>query len=454
MENLKDHITIYEVAQAANVSLATVSRVINNSGTVKPETKEKVLQVIKQLGYKPSGLAQALATNKSTSIGVIIPSANYVYISNMLNGVTEVCRDKGFTLNLYTTSHSREDALSSLERVIKSRVDGVIVFDDELDAPDLEFLNNYSVPVININNKIVESKIGCIPFGYEHLIKKIIEDNFVRGDKKMTFVHVHNSGRLLSRIEQQFIKVHKENDREYNIVNCDDSYHNYFSCDNLVTYGFGKCDYRIYDSIDYRFSFFDGCSHVVKHNLIGRYNSYNLMSCIIVLLKMGFSMDCILTVIENIYAPSGRMEIFNYSDNSIIVDYAHTPDAIENVLSSISGYNKLYVVFGCTGNRDRLKRPIMTKLLLSKCDFGIITCDDLYDESFDSIVSDMLNGVNFNNYCVCYDRGEAIFKGVSMLRHNDILLVLGKGHESVIKIGSERIPFNDGECIRNIIKSF
>lgn len=237
------------------------------------------------------------------------------------------------------------------------------------------------------------------------------------------------------------------------IVNCDDSYHNYFSCDNLVTYGFGKCDYRIYDSIDYRFSFFDGCSHVVKHNLIGRYNSYNLMSCIIVLLKMGFSMDCILTVIENIYAPSGRMEVFNYSDNSIIVDYAHTPDAIENVLSSISGYNKLYVVFGCTGNRDRLKRPIMTKLLLSKCDFGIITCDDLYDESFYSIVSDMLNGVNFNNYCVCYDRGEAIFKGVSILRHNDILLVLGKGHESVIKIGSERIPFNDGECIRNIIKS-
>lgn len=225
MENLKDHVTIYEVAKEANVSLATVSRVINNSGTVRPDTKEKVLRVIKELGYKPSGLAQALATNKSTSIGVIIPSANYVYISNMLNGVTEVCRDKGFTLNLYTTSHSREDALSSLERVIKSRVDGVIVFDDELDAPDLEFLNNYSVPVININNKICESKIGCIPFGYEHLIKKIIEDNFVRGDKKMTFVHVHNSGRLLSRIENQFIKVHKENDREYNIVNCDDSYH-------------------------------------------------------------------------------------------------------------------------------------------------------------------------------------------------------------------------------------
>jgi UDP-N-acetylmuramoyl-L-alanyl-D-glutamate--2,6-diaminopimelate ligase len=95
----------------------------------------------------------------------------------------------------------------------------------------------------------------------------------------------------------------------------------------------------------------------------------------------------------------------------------------------------------------------MTKLLLDKCDFCIITSDDLYDESFDSIVSDMLNGVDSNNYSVCPDRGSAIFKGISLLKSNDLLLVLGKGHESVIKIGSERIPFNDGECIRNIIKS-
>ena len=224
MDNLKERVTIYEVAKSSGVSLATVSRVINNSGTVKEDTKNKVLAVIKKLGYKPSGLAQALATNKTTNIGVIIPSANYVYISNMLNGITEVCKDKGFTVSLYTTSHSREDALNCLERVIKSHVDGVIVFDDELNGEDLEVFNNYAVPVIDVNNSITASKIGCIPFGYEHLIKKIIEDNFIKGDKKMTFLHVHNAGRLLSRVENQFIKVHMKNDREYNIVNCDDSY--------------------------------------------------------------------------------------------------------------------------------------------------------------------------------------------------------------------------------------
>ena len=224
MENTKERVTIYEVAKANGVSLATVSRVINNTGTVKEDTKRTVLSVIKKLGYKPSGLAQALATNRTTNIGVIIPSANYVYISNLVNGITQVCKDKGFTLLLYTTSHSREDALGCLERVIKSHVDGVIVFDDELNGEDLEVFNSYGVPVIDVNNNVIASKIGCIPFGYEHLIKRIIEENFIRGDKKMTFLHVHNAGRLLSRVENTFIKVHMENDREYNIMNCDDSY--------------------------------------------------------------------------------------------------------------------------------------------------------------------------------------------------------------------------------------
>ena len=224
MDNLKERVTIYEVAKASGVSLATVSRVINNSNTVKDDTKKKVLAVIKKLGYKPSGLAQALATNKTTDIGVIIPSANYVYISNLLNGVCEVCRDKGFGVSLYTTSHSREDALSCLEKVIKSHVDGVIVFDDELGPDDLEVFNTYGVPVIAINNNFIASKIGSISFGYEHLIKSIIKDYFNRGDKKMTFLHVHNAGRLLARVENAFIQTHIEADREYDIMNCDDSY--------------------------------------------------------------------------------------------------------------------------------------------------------------------------------------------------------------------------------------
>lgn len=240
-------------------------------------------------------------------------------------------------------------------------------------------------------------------------------------------------------------------DNGIGIVNIDDPYRFYFNCKNLVTYGFSRCDYRIKKIEGSYFDFYSDCEHRIFHNLIGKYNVYNLMACFIVLDKMGFAFDSISKVFSSISGPKGRMEVYKYKDNRIIVDYAHTPDAINQVLSSISNYNKLYAVFGCTGNRDRLKRPIMTKLLLDGCNHVIITSDDLYDESFDSILSDMLKGNNGDNYSVFPDRGEAIKNGISLLKSNDVLLVLGKGHEEFLKIGNERIPFNDGKFILDFI---
>ena len=166
---------------------------------------------------------------------------------------------------------------------------------------------------------------------------------------------------------------------------------------------------------------------------------------------MGFSIEKVLDVVSHINGPSGRMEVYTYNSNRIIVDYAHTPDAISNVLSSINDCNRLYAVFGCTGNRDRSKRSIMTKLLIDRCEHVIITSDDLYDEDFSSIVNDMVSGIDGHDYTVCYDRGKAISNGISMLNCNDVLLVLGKGHEEYIKIGKQLIPFNDSKFILNII---
>lgn len=225
MDYLKDRVTIYEVAKASGVSLATVSRVINKQSNVTPETRAKVEATIARLGYKPSGLAQALATNKSTNIGVVIPSANYVYISNMLNGITEVAKEKGFTLSLFVTAHSREDALRMLEKVITSHVDGAIIFDDELDEEDVAKLSSYRVPCVVINNKVEGDRTGCIVFGYEHNLRHILEHHFEKEDNKCPiFLHVHNCGRLLARTEKAFIRACNEANKEYRIMNVDDSY--------------------------------------------------------------------------------------------------------------------------------------------------------------------------------------------------------------------------------------
>ena len=224
MENLKERVTIYEVAKASGVSLATVSRVINHQGNVTEKTKEKVEATIKRLGYKPSGLAQALATNKSTNIGVIIPKANYVYISQVLNGIAEVAKEKGFAISLFVTSHSKQDAISVVEKVITSHVDGAIIFDDELEEEDIQEITSYYVPSIVINNKVEGERCGCIVFGYEHILRRILTEKLAK-DKEITpvFLHVHNSGRLLARTEKAFVSVCHDLNREYAILNVDDS---------------------------------------------------------------------------------------------------------------------------------------------------------------------------------------------------------------------------------------
>ena len=224
MENLKERVTIYEVAKASGVSLATVSRVINNQGNVTEKTREKVQNTIKRLGYKPSGLAQALATNRSTTIGVVIPRANYVYISSVLNGIAEVAKEKGFAISLFLTSHSKDDALSVVEKVITSHVDGAIIFDDELEEEDISLINSYYVPTIVINNKVEGERVGSIVFGYEHNLRKILIEK-LKKDKKITpvFLHVHDCGRLLARTEKAFVSVCKELNRNYAVLNVDDS---------------------------------------------------------------------------------------------------------------------------------------------------------------------------------------------------------------------------------------
>jgi len=225
MENLKDRVTIYQVAQAAGVSLATVSRVINKQGNVTETTRSRVEETIKKLGYKPSGLAQALATNKTTNIGLVIPSANYVYISNMLNGISEVAKEKGFLLTLFTTTHSHEEALSMIEKVITTHVDGAIIFDDELDAEDVMKINSYSVPTIVVNNKISGDRVGNVLFNYNDLLRTVINDYYYNnGTKVMTFLHVHDGGRLLANCEKTFVEIHDKLGKPYHIVNCDDSY--------------------------------------------------------------------------------------------------------------------------------------------------------------------------------------------------------------------------------------
>ena len=240
------------------------------------------------------------------------------------------------------------------------------------------------------------------------------------------------------------------------IVNNDDEYVDYFKDERSITYGFGPSDYQVtnYELTAHGTNFEVNGVDNIQTKLIGKYNIYNVLLTYVFLDRIGVLKKDIIKIISLLTPPPGRMDIIKYNDNSIIVDYAHTPDAMNNIISTVKEITKgdIYIVFGCTGSRDRTKRPIMMDIALSNSKFTIVTSDDLHNEEFVQIVADMEDGVKKKNYAVYRDRRKAIEKGIEMLNHGDVLLVLGKGHEEFIIDKNLKIPFNDHKTIEEIIK--
>ena len=249
-------------------------------------------------------------------------------------------------------------------------------------------------------------------------------------------------------------------DNAIGLINIDDEYSKYFKCDNIYSYGFNNGDFNIYkyklflDKVIYKFRY-NNRSYKVKINIPGKYNIYNSIIGIIILNNMGISMKKIIKLLNKVSLPSGRMEIININKSYAIVDYAHTPDAVSNVLKNVNEFKKgkVYTIIGCGGNRDKTKRKDMGIISTELSDYVIFTNDNPRSENPDNIILDMTKDLISNNYEVIKDRREAIEKGVSKLAKNDILLVLGKGHENYQIINGIKYHFNDKEevfkCIKN-----
>ncbi len=245
------------------------------------------------------------------------------------------------------------------------------------------------------------------------------------------------------------------------LVNADDPFKEYYLLEenDNITFGLQTGDYKAENiRMTHRGSSFrlrtKEFLEMIETPLIGNYNIYNVLVVIVLLLQLGLSIEEVKNIIAKLKAPDGRMDTVAYGTNSIVVDYAHTPDAIKNLLDTMKGVatSHIYVVFGCTGDRDRLKRPIMTKMVTDMVDYAIITIDDPHNEDPRHVVKDMLEGLDNTNYEVILNRGKAIERGIDLLKEEDILLILGKGHESVIIMKDQKIPFNDKEHVIQYIK--
>lgn len=188
--------------------------------------------------------------------------------------------------------------------------------------------------------------------------------------------------------------------------------------------------------------------------LIGKFNVYNMLAAIAAAYLSDVSLEVITEALGQSKGIPGRFEtVKGDHDFGVIIDFAHTPDSLENVLTTIRSFvkNDLYLVVGCGGDRDRTKRPLMAKMGEKYADYTILTSDNPRTEDPEAIIADMEKGMTTDRYTVEVDRAKAIAHAVQLAKKDDIILIAGKGHETTQIIGKETFPFDDYQVANQAI---
>ena len=266
----------------------------------------------------------------------------------------------------------------------------------------------------------------------DHLDYHKTMENYLKA-KLMILDHLTNDAIIITnKDDNNYIKFKKENHK-------------------FLTLGY-NADYSIKDfsttpsETNLNFSF-ENKNYNVIIPLTSKFNVYNYLTMLSLVNNCGYSIDEIIKNTNKIKAPKGRCEAYKINGAYAIIDYAHTPDAVEKVITAYNELkkNKVITIIGCGGDRDPKKRPIMGEIATKLSDYVILTSDNPRTEDPQKIMDDIVKGVKTNNYEIELDRKEAIKKAVNMLNKNDILLVLGKGHENYQIIGKTKYHLDDAE---------
>lgn len=197
-------------------------------------------------------------------------------------------------------------------------------------------------------------------------------------------------------------------------------------------------------------------SFEIELNIPGNYNVYNALGSIAVCLNQGVKLPVIKEALQKVQVP-GRCELVENNHNlgfEIILDYAHTPDGLENILKTAREFTKgkLISVYGCGGDRDKTKRPIMGKIGTQLSDFSLITSDNPRTEDPLEIIKDVVKGIETNNFEIIENRRAAIKRAIEIAGQGDIIVIAGKGHEDYQVLKDKTIHFDEREVISEILK--
>lgn len=291
---------------------------------------------------------------------------------------------------------------------------------------------------------------------------------------------INFSGAIFTNLTQDHLDYHKDMEDYFQakaklfrrlrgdaiaVINNDDSYGlrlKQISGGRVITYGLDQdCDVRAVNlEMDINSSKFLLRTKEIREELniglIGRHNVYNVLAALSWALAQKLDFLKVKKALENFSLVPGRLERVNSGKGfSVFVDYAHTEDALKNVLNVLRSVarERIIVVFGCGGERDKTKRPKMGNVVCQMADYAIITSDNPRSEDPQEIIADILSGVRKDNFCVIPERLGAIRKALCLAGTGDIVLVAGKGHEDYQILKDKILHFDDREAVAQCLQS-
>lgn len=208
------------------------------------------------------------------------------------------------------------------------------------------------------------------------------------------------------------------------------------------------------DSVEYELVG-DGIIGRVHFGVPGRFSVYNSMAAAVCAKELGVGFDAVLENIAQCKGVKGRMEVVpTGTDYTVIIDYAHTPDGLKNVLTSLreTVQGRIICLFGCGGDRDRTKRPIMGSIVSEYADIPVVTSDNPRTENPDLIIEDILEGMGTGRKYVEPNRKKATALALSKAKAGDVVVLAGKGHEDYQILGTEKVHYDEREIVKEILK--
>lgn len=315
------------------------------------------------------------------------------------------------------------------------------------------------------SHALTQGRLDCVPLDVG-IFTNLTQDHL---DYHGSMENYFQAKKALFDLLVETAKIKYTGKKPCGIINIDDSageklYKLYSGKINLRTYGFSaKADYRaIPRVVNGKGSEFElqykGVSYMVKTPLVGRFNIYNALAALAGANACKVSTRSAIKALANAPQVPGRLELVG-SKNNIqgFVDYAHTPDALINVCRTLKDLCKgrLITVFGCGGDRDRAKRPLMGQAASDLSDLCVVTSDNPRSEDPEAIIRDIIPGLKEGRYKTIVDRKEAIRVAVELASPGDFVLVAGKGHEDYQEFAlGERVPFNDKIILRMCLENW